>query len=80
MFYRQPASAAPRLSASTAPPDSEPKLVAEMLTTDGGRNADVRPRAAPSTLAQGRATSWSEAGLDGGIAAQEVGEGARLTG
>ena len=56
MFCRQPASAAPRLSASTAWPDSDPKLIAEMLTTDSGRKAPRRSRAAPSTLAQGSST------------------------
>ena len=57
VFCRQPAIAAPRLSASIALPDSEPKLIPEMLTTEAGRNACRRPRAAPSTLALGRATS-----------------------
>jgi hypothetical protein len=52
-----PARAAPRLSASTAAPDSEPKLIAEMFTTDAGRNASRRPRAAPSTFAHGTSTS-----------------------
>ena len=35
--------AAPRLRASMALPDSEPKLIAEMLTTESGRNAGVVP-------------------------------------
>ncbi len=60
VFCRQPALAAPRLSASTALPDSDPKLIPEMLTTDPGRNACVRPRAPPRTLAQGsRISSWA---------------------
>src|SRR6476660_3543564 len=50
---RQAASTAPRLSASIALPDSDPKLIAEMLTTDCGRNAPGRPRARPITLAHG---------------------------
>ena len=58
MLCRQPAMAAPRLSASIALPDSDPKLIAEMLTTDLGRNASRRSRAAPITLAQGSFTSW----------------------
>ncbi len=51
---RQPAIAAPRLSASIAFFDSEPKLMPEMLTTLAGRNACRRPRGPPSTLADGR--------------------------
>ncbi len=38
-------------------PDNEPKLMAEMLTTDCGRNASRRLRAAPRTLAHGKTTS-----------------------
>ena len=38
-----------------------------MLTTDRGRNAARRPRAAPSTFAQGRSTSYAAAGEEGGI-------------
>ncbi len=57
VFCRHPARAAPSLSAATALPDSDPKLMAEMLTTDSGRKAPGRPRAAPSTLAQGSHTS-----------------------
>ena len=59
VFWRQPAASAPRLSASTALPDSEPKLMPEMLTTDAGRTAWARPRAAPSTLAIGSGTPSS---------------------
>ena len=57
VFCRQPAIAAPLLSDSIALPDSEPKLMPEMLTTEPGRKACVRPRAAPITLAQGRTIS-----------------------
>jgi hypothetical protein len=53
-------------------PESEPKLIAEMLTTDCGRNAFRRPRAAPKTLAQGSWTSWPAAGEDGGMARPNV--------
>ena len=53
LFCRHPASAAPRLSAVTALADSAPKLMPEMLTTESGRNACRRPRAAPSTFAHG---------------------------
>src|SRR3954465_14111364 len=49
-----PARAAPRFSASTAAPDSEPKLMADTLTTDAGRKAPAPPPAAPSPLAPGR--------------------------
>ena len=54
VLCRQSASTAPRLRASTALPDSDPKLIAEMLTTDFGRNAPRRSRAAPITLAHGK--------------------------
>ena len=54
---RQPAIAAPRLSASMAFFESEPKLMPEMLTTLAGRNACRRPRGPPSTFADGRCTS-----------------------
>jgi len=53
LFCRHLASAAPQLSAMTAFADSAPKLIPEMLTTESGRNACRRPRAAPSTFAQG---------------------------
>src|SRR5690349_24973896 len=53
VFCRQPASAAPRLSAVMALADSAPKLIPEMLTTESGRNACRRPRGAPSTFAHG---------------------------
>ena len=56
VFCRQPAMAAPRLSASTALPESEPKLMPEMLTTEAGRIASLRPRAAPTTFAMGNGT------------------------
>ena len=60
VFWRQPAIAAPLLSASTALPDSEPKLIPEMLTTELGRKACVRPRGPPSTLALGSTiSSWA---------------------
>ncbi len=62
VFCRQPAMAAPLLSDSTALPDSEPKLIPEMLTTDPGRKACRRPRAAPITLALGRVISSSACG------------------
>jgi hypothetical protein len=52
--------------------DKEPKLIAEMLTTERGRNAPGRPRAAPSTLAAGSSTSWPAAGADGGTARPNV--------
>ena len=72
VFCRQPASTAPRLSASTALPDSDPKLIAEMFTTDFGRNAPGRSRAAPSTLAHGKSTSCAAFGADGGTARPKV--------
>ena len=43
--------AAPLFSAVIAAPLSDPKLIAETFTSDGGRNAFARPRAPPSTLA-----------------------------
>ncbi len=53
MLCIAPACAAPWLSAVTAAPDSEPKLIAEMFTTLPGRNAFARPRGPPSTFAEG---------------------------
>ena len=52
--------------------DSDPKLIAEMLTTDFGRKAPRRPRAAPITLAHGTSTSWAASGVDGGMAGLKV--------
>ena len=57
VFWRQPASAAPRLSASIAFLLRAPKLIPETLMTEAGRNAWARPRGPPSTLADGSATS-----------------------
>ncbi len=59
VFWRQPARAAPRLSASMAFAESDPKLMPEMLTTDCGRKARARPRAAPTTFAAGSGTPSS---------------------
>ena len=56
----------------TAAPDSEPKLIAEMLTTEFGRNARARPRGAPSTFAQGSATSCPACTCVGGTARPNV--------
>ncbi len=72
MFCRQPASAAPRLRASTAGPDSEPKLIPEMFTTESGRNAPRRPRGPPNTLAPGTQASCPAAGVDGGATRPKV--------
>ena len=72
MFCVQPASAAPRLSASTAGPDSEPKLIAEKFTTESWRKAPGRRRAAPSTLAQGTHASWPAVGVEGGATRANV--------
>lgn len=57
----QPASFAPALSALIALLDSDPKLIAEMLISESGRNALARPRAPPSTFALGSPvfTAWS---------------------
>ncbi|WP_211372647.1 hypothetical protein [Micromonospora olivasterospora] len=44
----------------------------EMLTTDSGRKARTRPRAAPSTFAHGSATSCPAVGDDGGTARPNV--------
>src|SRR4051794_41918143 len=74
VFCRQPASAAPRLSAVTALADSAPKLIPEMLTTESGRNACCRPRAAPSTFAHGsHACSPLWLAVGGGARAQGPG-------
>ena len=63
VFCRQSAIAAPLLSASMALPDSEPKLMPEMLTTEaGGRRAYDRADA-PITLALGRAISSCACGI-----------------
>ena len=67
-----PASAAPRLSAVIAVPDIEPKLIAEMFTTEAGRNALARPRGPPSTLALGRPVVGRV------VVRQRLGEGAVL--
>lgn len=72
VLCRQSASAAPLLRASTALPDNEPKLIAEMLTTELGRNAPGRFRAAPITLAHGNFTSCGAFGADGGTAGPKV--------
>jgi hypothetical protein len=53
-------------------PDRDPKLMAEMLTTDVGRNAPGRRRAAPITLAHGTSTSSAAFGADGGTARPNV--------
>ena len=57
----QPESFAPELSAWIAFPDIEPKLIAEMLISEFGRNAFALPRGPPSTLALGSPTfsAWS---------------------
>jgi hypothetical protein len=52
--------------------DSDPKLIAEMFTTEDGRNAPVLPRAAPITLAHGSTTSWPALGADAGVARANV--------
>ena len=71
VLCRQPASAAPRLRASTALPDSDPKLIAEMLTTDAGRNAARRPRP-PDHLGARQVDLVAAFGADGGIARPNV--------
>ena len=50
MLCKQPAMAAPRLSASMAGPEREPKLMAEMFTTEAGRKAAGRLRHSPRTF------------------------------
>jgi hypothetical protein len=72
VFCRQPANTAPLLRASTARPDSDPKLIPEMFTTESGRKACRRRRAAPSTFAHGSQTSSPARGLDGGTARPNV--------
>lgn len=52
--------------------ESEPKLIAEMLTTESGRNAALRPRPSPITFAHGKSTSYPAAGDDGGMARPKV--------
>jgi hypothetical protein len=59
-------------SAATALPDSDPKLIPEMFTTESGRNAHLRPRAAPSTLAHGSHASCPTRGFDAGTARPNV--------
>ena len=66
VFCRQPASAAPRLSASTAGGDSAPKLIPRDV--DDRRRAErvARGRAAPpSTFAGGQLVLGRGAGLAG---------------
>ena len=71
VLCRQPARAAPRLSASIALPDSAPKLIADTLTTDAGRNALAGGRhRAPSR--EGSHTSCPAVGADGGTARPNV--------
>ncbi len=72
VFCRQPASAAARFSAVTALPDSAPKLIPEMFTTESGRNACRRPRAAPSTFAHGSHACSPTWGAVGGAAGPKV--------
>ena len=59
VLCQHPASAAPRLSPSIAFLPSDPKLIPEMLTTEGGRNASRRPRGPPRTLPAGSGTPSS---------------------
>ena len=59
VLCRHPASAAPSFRAVIAAPDSEPKLMAEMFTTESGRNASRLPWARPSTLAHGTGNDGS---------------------
>ncbi|GAA3530401.1 hypothetical protein GCM10022263_18780 [Nocardioides daeguensis] len=59
VLCRHPAAAAPLLIAVIACDDSEPKLIADTLTTESGRNAFARPRGPPSTLAAGSVQLWS---------------------
>jgi hypothetical protein len=59
-------------SAATALPESDPKLIPEMFTTESGRKACRRPRAAPSTLAHGSHASCPTRGLDDGTARPNV--------
>jgi hypothetical protein len=55
-----------------ARPDNDPKLMAEMFTTESGRNAFGRRRVAPSTLAQGTHASWPAWGAEGATARPKV--------
>ena len=68
----QPACLAPALSALIALPDIDPKLIAEMFTTERGRNALARPRGPPSTFALGRSMSWAWWPRIGGTSSAKV--------
>lgn len=60
------------MMASMAGPDKDPKLIAETLMIDAGRNALARPRGPPSTFALGIRTSSPEWAPDGGTAVEKV--------
>ena len=60
------------LRAWIALPDNDPKLMPEMFTTDAGRNALARPRAAPITLAQGIGMSAPLGGCVAGAMSAKV--------
>src|SRR5690606_31628277 len=72
VLCRAPVIAQPRLIASTAGPDRDPTLIALTLTAEVGRNGFARPRAAPSTLAQGMTTFSPAWGRTGGDTAANV--------
>ena len=60
------------VSAATALPGSEPKLIAEMFTSESGRKACRRPRAAPSALAHGTHASVPTRGFGSGATGASV--------
>jgi hypothetical protein len=68
----QPAKAAPLFRASIALPDSEPKLIPEMLTTESGRKLWRRRRLPPRIFAHGSHASCPDFWADGGTARPNV--------
>ena len=78
MLCIAPASLAPLLMASMAGPESEPKLMAEMLTTDFGRKADRRPRAAEHLASRGQDDAFVVVPVGDAGGRRDIGEGAVL--
>ena len=65
VLCRQPDRSQPRFNASTAGALSDPKLIADTLTTESIRKAPRRRRAAPSTLGARNPVERIEAGVLG---------------
>ena len=67
-----PAAAAPLFKATTAADDNDPKLIAETLTNDSGRNAFARPRGPPRIFADGTVSPSPLCGAPDGAIRENV--------